>query len=254
MIMSDKFLFITSTNNSGSTVLLRFLEKCRNVLSLYGEGQYFAEEYLPVPVNFDVGRIWTEKAEVFADNNNYNWPEIKSTWESIWKKDAKYNNIIYNRVFVEKSAPNVLRAELLAREFENSYFIIMVRNPYAVTEGIKRQKGYSTERCINHWIASTKKQIENINSLKNNTWFTYENLCENPGQIEAQIKGFIPELADISFKHEIKVNPLEIGMRTGLKNFNEAQISKLLPEDIAIINSCLSSERELLNYFGYEMI
>jgi hypothetical protein len=252
--MSDKFLFITSTNNSGSTPLVRFLEKCRNIISLFGEGQYFAEIYMPLPVNNDVGRVWTEKAEIFEDNNNYNWEMIKHTWYEIWKKDPQYINIIYNRILLEKSAPNVLRAKLLEKEFENSYFMIMVRNPYAVTEGIKRQKGYSTERCISHWINSTKKQVENINTLSRCTWFTYENLCENPGKIEDQIKGFMPELADISFKDEIIVNAIEGNGKNGLKNFNENHIKNLLPEDIEIINSFLSRETELLNFFGYKMI
>lgn len=252
--MNDKFLFIISTNNSGSTPLVRFLESCRNVISLFGEGQYFVEEFMPLPVNNDVGRIWTEKPEIFEDESNYNWKMIKNTWFEKWKKDPKFNNIIYNRIFLEKSAPNVLRAKLLEKEFENSYFIIMVRNPYAVTEGIKRQKAYTTERCIEHWIKSTEKQIENINGLSKCTWFTYENLCENPRQIESQIKNFLPELADISFKHEITVNSMGVNVTTGLKNYDQPQINNLLPGDIELINSYLSKKTELLNYFGYKLI
>jgi hypothetical protein len=253
--MSDKFLFITSTNNSGSTVLVRFLENCRNIISLFGEGQYSADEFMPLPVENNVARVWTEKAEIFENNDNYNWEMIKNTWMEIWKKDPKYNETFYNRVFLEKSAPNVLRAKLLEKEFANSYFIIMMRNPYAVTEGIKSLKGYDTGRCIRHWVAAARKQMENINSLARNIWFTYENMCDNPEQVLDQVKKFMPELADFSFKGEIILhNPDSERATLGLKNFNDRQIKNLLPEDIAIINSYLSKETEILNFFGYRMI
>ncbi len=248
-----KHLFITVMNNSGSNVLKKYLDKCTCIATLDSEGHQLLDGSIaPIPWELGAGRIFSEKASLFEDTGCYNWQEIKRIWMTEWEKDSRFSQ--GGVILLEKSPPNIFRAGLLEKEFPRSHFIIMVRNPYAVTEGISRRKRYSLARCIQHWVRCTRKQIENINTLQNVVWFTYEDLCSNPESIQKKIAGFLPELHDLQFADNIAVHSLDGNGAKPLQNFNDKQIRNLSPAAIEIINSCLKDNLDIMEFFGYQMI
>src|SRR5437868_2946618 len=166
----EKYLFIICMNNSGSTLLERVLKDCRNVIGFLApggpdqqvNGQRFVTDLMPTPGKLEVRcrRIWSEQADVLADEARYHWPQIKQRWRKEWKRNPKFQTA-NPRVFLEKSPPNVLRAFMLQKHFSDSSFVLMQRNPYAVAEGIRRRTGISLNRCIQHWIRCAQHQIRN---------------------------------------------------------------------------------------------
>jgi hypothetical protein len=261
--MTNKNLFIVCMNNGGSTMIHECLANCENAVVMprsklkpnsatSAEGHVNAGGFMPRPFDHDVGAVWSEKKYIFQNVENYNWPKIKEAWNSKWMLSSKWAES--GRVLVEKSPPNVLRARMMEEQFEDPYFIVMVRNPYAIAEGMRRRWGRSVQRSTRHWVESSKEQIENIENLNNVIWFRYEKLCSKPNYIKKKIINFIPELYDLSFDvsvsgtHAIdKHNSVPIK----ITNFNDRQIRNLSNRDIYAINTELDKAPDVLKYLGY---
>ena len=48
-------------------------------------------------------------------------------------------------ILMDKTNTNIMRVDQLNKYFDNSYFLAMVRNPYAQVEGIMRRNGATVE-------------------------------------------------------------------------------------------------------------
>ena len=118
----NKYLFLTIPNNSGSTVLYKLFRKCRKARLLSEEGHIVYSGSGPRPKRSGCSRIWTEMEHIFSNPERYNWKKIKERWADDWKNGKD------GLVFVEKSPPNVLRAEMLQKQFSNPHFILNVVN------------------------------------------------------------------------------------------------------------------------------
>src|SRR3954468_9737264 len=117
--VAEKYLFIICMNNSGSTLLERVLKDCRNVVGFLApggpdqqvNGQRFVTDLMPTPGKIAVRcrRIWSEQADVLADETRYDWPRIRQRWRRQWRRNPKFRTA-NPRIFLEKSPANVLRA------------------------------------------------------------------------------------------------------------------------------------------------
>jgi len=250
----DKFLFITVPNNSGSKLIVELLKGCKNIIALPREGERF------VDIPRAASRLWTQtkQLEDMLNENNYNFTHIRTEWMKLWEKSAHYDSA-EPKIFMEKSPPNVLRAQMYEKHFPNSYFIIMVRNPYAFVEGIIKRcpKKDRTEEATNHWVETTKKQIENVSILKNNLVFTYEALCDSPKKTEKLISTFLPELADVNLRRKVTLLATVIGPKSrsmAPTNLNERQIEQLSASQINTISNILKNHTNLLDFFGYKIL
>src|SRR5579871_2125191 len=110
-----KHLFLSMINNSGSSMVMDYLATSRSATCLRpsGEGEIIEGQFvvrpglMPEPGALGVRRIWSERAEVFEDPSQYNWPEIKATWNELWELNSIGKSADAS-VGVEKSSPNVL--------------------------------------------------------------------------------------------------------------------------------------------------
>jgi hypothetical protein len=251
-------------NNSGSTTLHSYLKKCENAISLPKksglehistsfEGHLLAKEHMPTPNDLDIIAIFSEKQDIFEDSKNYNWSAIRKTWNSLWKESCEWDDS--GMVLLEKSPPDLLRARLLEKNFSNSYFLVMVRNPYAVIEGMNRRYGHSLESGAKHWCRTASKNIYNINNLDNVVYFTYEQMCDNHSVVSKKISNILPELYDLDFGEETDgVHSIDGYGKRGLINFNKKQISRFDTRHFNIINSVLKKNKNILHFFGYNII
>jgi sulfotransferase family protein len=259
----DKYLFIICMNNSGSTLLERVLRDCRNVIGFptpggpdqQVNGQRFVTDLMPTPGKMDIKcrRIWSEQASVLADESRYDWPRIKNRWRREWARNLKFQTT-NAPVFLEKSPANVLRAAMLQKHFEKSFFILMHRNPYAVAEGIRRRTRLPIERCIQHWIRCAQQQMENENILKHAIRLGYEQLSAEPVYCRQQLIGLIPELDDVDLGKEVAVQSIEGQLRQPIVNYNQKQIALLSAEDLNQINRYLDAVPDVMAHFGYDSI
>lgn len=257
----EKYLFIICMNNSGSTLLERMLRQCRNAVAFPAtpdaqtNGQQFAREYMPIPGRMKpkCRRIWSEQADVLEDDTSYNWPMIKRKWRARWAGNPKFQTAS-TRVFLEKSPPNVFRATMLQREYPNSYFILMHRNPYAVVEGIRRRGKIDIKRGIRHWIHCSRKQMDNERRLKRTIRTSYEELSEKPDDCRKQIVEFVPELDDLDMRREVAVQAVDGKIRQQIVNYNPKQIALLSQADLAEINAELDRVPDVMKHFGYDYV
>ena len=93
----------------------------------------------------------------------------------------------------------------------------------------------------------------NINNLKT-VWLTYEELCDTPGKAKKKIIEFMPEIKSLNFNQRLTLPSIRGRYTSKLHNFNKEQIKRLSKKDIDEINSFLSPRKDLLDFFGYELL
>ena len=235
---NHKFLFILSPPYCGSTLLTQIIStskkiSCNNYIATM-EGQL-----LPELRNHMFNKKRWDK------NNIYDWYKIKSVWMKYWDQSKP--------ILMDKTTTNIMRFDEIKKEFDNTYAICLVRNPYTVIEGIMRRNSKSIEFAVEFCIKTLQYQKYNIENNKNLTWITYSELCDNQNLISKKIKSILPEINDLNFNkifsaHNFKNKSLKI------TNLNNEKISKLKKTDISIINKTLLKEKEILNFFNFQII
>ena len=130
-------LFIICPNNSGSTFLKNVLATASQTWNLVREGQHIYGFAGPKRY-YGMHLIWASKQEwvdMFCDDRVYNWQRSRKAWYF-----QAFSRNPEAKIFVTKSPPFLLYVDQLQRHFTNAKFIFMVRNPYAVVEGIYRRR------------------------------------------------------------------------------------------------------------------
>ena len=127
-------------------VLTAALESCRATWRLPQEGQMIRGFAGPVTYRalggpggeqWFPGLLWASERswlDLFTQPSSYDWPLTRKAWYFHARAHAPDAS-----VFVTKSTQHLLHAEQLVRHFRNARFLFMVRNPYAVCEGICRR-------------------------------------------------------------------------------------------------------------------
>ena len=255
--MKFKHIFILGPNNSGTTLLMRIMKTNKLVVGMKWEGKLAAKKFEPHPPNFGMKSLWTEKKE-FASPSQYNWPEIKKCWIKEWKKDKKYNNNKNNDMFLlEKTPMHMLLVDQLCKEFDKPFFIAMMRNPYAVAEGILRKTTHTdVKRIATHLAKCLTLQMSNIEKLGNDcVHFTYEDFTNTPLIKELFSKSKYPQLADVDFDKEYTVQSYKGEHSVNkITNYNDVQIKNISNEDLKIINGVYKNYKKEFEFFNYEII
>lgn len=241
-------LFLLIPNNSGSTFLAKAIAACRQVASLPREGQYVPGFQGPTPIQQGVGAVWTEKEVLFTDEANYDWRGTRK----IWAFHARGREGEPSRLFVEKSPPNVLRAAMLERHFPRSRFLLMVRNPYAMAEGVMRQNPAAGPavaarhvlRCL-HWQAINHKRWPSAPLL------SYESLCADPEAAAARLRDWLPALADLDLSRPVAVKRR---YHESARDMNDEQIDRLDTATLAELNRVFRTGEDLLAQFNYRLM
>ena len=134
--MITAHLFVVCPNNSGSSFLASALAACRAVWSLPREGQGIPGYAGPVTTRDPELAIWAagpRSIGLFTDPARHDWARTRKAWYFFARAHDPGAS-----VFVAKSSQHVFQVGQLARHFRNPRFAFMVRNPYAVCEGICR--------------------------------------------------------------------------------------------------------------------
>ena len=233
---SHIFLFILSPPYCGSTLLNQILStsknvSCNNYLGVR-EGQLLPR----------VKKIMFKK-DRWENKEEYPWAFIKKEWLKYWDFRKK--------ILLDKSCTNIMRLEAINKFFENSFYIALVRNPYAQAEGIIRRNNASAEYAANFAIKCLQYQKENYLLKKRNVLFiSYEDLCDKQEDIVEKIYRFLPDLEDI--KIDLKFSAHNFNSK--VQNLNQKKIKKLTDNQLLIINNIFKKESELLNFFNYKLI
>ncbi|PHN06445.1 sulfotransferase [Flavilitoribacter nigricans] len=235
-----KFLFILSPPYCGSTLLNELISTSRavSVNNAYGsrEGQT-----LPT-----VRAIMFDHQDRWNASHDFDWKKIKREWMKYW--DLTYP------VLLEKSPPNLVRAESISKVFDPAFFIIFYRNPYAHCESLMRRNKVTPQNAANFALKSLRHQRDNKEHLENAIVISYEMLTTEPERAVALLASHIPELKDIDINRSFSAHNFQKQEKMKIKNLNQAKLENLSREDIHAINGIFEKQQELLTYFGYQML
>jgi len=244
---NKKWVFLVGCYNSGTTLLSELLGQHPEISALPTEGHFITDQFVK---DYDIGlpRMWVEREDLFCLNENDTGPDpirIKKEWGM---------RLDLNKpVLLEKSPPNSAKTRWLQKNFENTYFIGIVRNGYAVAEGISRKadpkhliNSWPVEKSAFQWARSNEILRQDSKHLERFLWVNYEDLAENTVGTLTQITDFIgiDPFKQFSSDQQWSIHEREEKIR----NMNPESIAKLSPEQISTINQVAG---DMLDKFSY---
>ncbi len=257
-------LFGISANSSGSSFLMAALATSRATWNLDREGQmmlgYVGPNILwphPAVLLWASERRWID---LLTDPGSYDWPRTRKAW--YFQAFARDPDAC---VFYTKTPSHLLLVDELTRHFHNAKFLFMVRNPYAVCEGICRfYRGAAPtagrrpppenlpEAAARHAVTCMAWQRRNLEAHGHRgVFFTYETMCAEPERVARDIRALVPELDDLNLRQRLWVKGQYHEMLTDM---NARQIARLGAEDLAAFNRVFRRHEDVLAHFGYAVM
>ena len=244
---NKSWVFLVGCYNSGTTLLAELLGQHSSISALPTEGHFITDQFVK---DYDIGlpRMWVEREDLFCLTEDDHGPDpirIKKEWGM--RLDLS------KPVLLEKSPPNTARTRWLQKHFENSYFIGIMRNGYAVAEGISRKadpshlrEGWPIEMSAYQWKRSNEVLLNDAKHLKRFMWVKYEDLAENTGGVLSQISDFIGIQGNNHFESGKSVAIHERNEK--VRNMNAESFGRLSREQINRINEVAG---DMLDKFDY---
>lgn len=238
----QKWVFIVGCYNSGTTLLHRLLAEHELVGSMPNEGQFFTR-LLPRGADIGLPRLWAMRPDYFHwtedSQASIDADRIKRDW-------AWFYNHPQRPVLLEKTILNSARTRWLQQRFENSHFIGLYRNGYAVAEGIHRKEGHDIRIAAKQWAVSNEILLNDATHLCHYHSLRYEDLVADPRSAMQGVCRFLElsELSDAVFQKEFTVHKFS----SGIRNMNDDSFARLSAEQRAIVNEEAGDVLRRLDY------
>jgi hypothetical protein len=209
-IDQHRYIFVCGLHRSGTSVLFRSLREHPEVSGFQGtpspedEGMHLQTVYLPSGRYGGAGAFGfhpeTHLTESSPLVNEADRRKLFSEWSRYWNLSKTY--------LLEKSPPNIIRTRFLQAMFPNSYFIVMLRHPLAVSYATQKwYRKYKINwrgfpRIFEHWLVcheifqSDRKYLQNVFVVK------YEEFVAKPYSWVNEMYRFLG-LSDYSLSQKI---------------------------------------------------
>jgi len=246
----EKPIFIFGCCNSGTTILWNTLKKHKGLSGPEVEGQDLEE--LPDSMKHYLGkatfRLWAHprfKLCYYSTEYEYDLRD-KKIIEKVYQKYLSSQTRL-----IVKSPADSLRARLIQSYFPDAYFIAIVRNGYAVSEGIVRKRKEDPDRSEFHGLHTTIEEAAEQWFRANNIILShqkfllkykivrYEDLVENPKKVLHSVLDFC------------ELNQQDFPIPFFDKNLNEKQILRLQDYEIETITRIA---QPMLIHFDYKIL
>lgn len=246
----NTWVFIVGCYNSGTTLLSEILGNHPSISALTTEGHFITDQFIQ---DYKIGlpRMWVEREDLFCLTENDTGPDpirLKKEWAM--RLDTR------KPILLEKSPPNSAKTRWLQEHFKNSKFIGIIRNPYAVSEGITRKANpthlidsWPIEMSANQWLRSNTILKNDSKHLKSFQWISYEDFTEDTQATLKKITDFIGIEEFPKFESNKSWSIHE--RNENIKNMNSQSINNLDSKQIEKINNVLGDQ---LSEFNYEKI
>jgi hypothetical protein len=244
------WVFLVGCYNSGTTLLAELLGQHPSISALPTEGHFITDQFVK---DYDIGlpRMWVEREDLFHLTETDSGPDPVRV-----KKEWAMRLDLGKPVLLEKSPPNTARTRWLQQHFENARFIGMVRNAYAVAEGITRKadprhlrEGWPIEMSAWQWKRSNEILQQDSEYLQHFMWVKYEDLAANTAGILNKITDFakIPRFGDFDTTQSWAIHE----RNERIRDMNAESIARLSRVQIDRINQVAA---DMLESFGYDRL
>lgn len=242
----ERWVFLVGCYNSGTTLLHDVLATHPHIGSMVWEGQFFTDQ-LPLPKALGLPRLWALAPERFrlreGEGEGVNTARLKRQW------GAQYNDP-HRPILLEKSPTNAGRTRWLQQHFPGAHFIGIVRNGYAVAEGIHRKAGHPLETAAEQWRVSNEIMFEDFEHLERKILVRYEDLTESFDTSMSEIARFLG-LEGSYFG--AKERSWKIHEQTSsVRNMNPRSLASLSSDDVERIHAVAGPLLERLGYTASE--
>lgn len=253
--LEDKqWVFVLGCYNSGTTLLQRLMQVHPDIAAMPAEGVAFTDVIVR-PEEYGWTRMWWKCANSLREDSDYSEASamrLKRQWSRLTDKPlAPY--------ILEKSIVNVVHAPFYAHYFNKPKFIHLIRNGYAVSEGIRRKAvpsrwnneiysdKYPISLCARQWVET----LETVDALRQSGISVldiyYEELAADPDAVLARIFKF---LGLVALPMEVKELDWKVhGTKSKVKDMNRKSIQGLSQKDMDEVTSIAG---EWLKKFGYK--
>lgn len=242
----NKWIFVIGCNNSGTSILQRIMSQTGRISTMELEGQRYTKVF-PRAMRRGKERVFMEYENDLIINSDKGRDEAaRLVFDWLENVSPPLHDYV-----LEKTPVNFLRMEWLDKMLPNCYFIGLVRDGYAVSEGIRRKSHKSIERAAIQWNRANEALENNKTRVENYMELRYEDLVEKPKDAFVKISEFIgiqPLDIDAAINIDYGLKTVSSEKITGLKNLNENSISRLSVDDIGIINQYAEA---MLKKHGY---
>ncbi|MCS3864621.1 sulfotransferase family protein [Salinibacter ruber] len=250
----DRWIFIIGCYNSGTTLLNAILSTHHQLSGLECEGVALTDA-LPRPEEYGWTRMWCRCFDQMRLEPGPGMEErarrVKRQWSFSYPRNAT--------CLLEKSIANTARIPFLDAYFQPAYFIYLVRDGYAVAEGIQRKANparwnhpvyedlYPIELCAEQWKVTDEVVKQDREVVERFLRVHYEDLASNPKSTIRRITDFlgIEPIDDSKLKKKWGVH----GYERPIQNMNPRSYARLSSEDMETIEKTAGV---LLRKYGYE--
>ena len=201
---SHKFVFVCGLQRSGTTMLYRSLSEHPAISKLEGterpgnEGQHNQTVYPAAATHGRAGRFafmsesrLTEASPLVSDANRR---KLFQEWSRFWDLDRPY--------LMEKSPPNLIRTRFLQAMFPDSYFIVILRHPIAVSCATAKWSDTRPHSLMQHWLVAHDIFASDIPHLRRVHVVRYEDLVADPDRVLGDAFAFLG-LDDVAAGREV---------------------------------------------------
>ncbi len=247
-VPKDKtWVFLVGCYNSGTTLLAELLGQHPSISALPTEGHFITDEFVK---DYDIGlpRMWVEREDLFRLTEEDRGPDPLRV-----KKEWGMRLDLNKPVLLEKSPPNTAKVRWLQAHFENAHFIGIVRNAYAVAEGISRKAdpqhlvdSWPIEMSAYQWKRSNEILQQDSEHLKRFLWVKYEDLASDTVSTLNKITNFVGISDFESFESDRSWSIHERDEQ--IRNMNADNIERLSREQIDLVNQVAG---DMIESFGY---
>lgn len=239
-----KWVFIVGCYNSGTTLLHKILSCHHLIGSMPIEGQMCSNQFV-TPKQLGIPRLWATKKHHFHLIESSTPTSVSIKLKRQW---GHCFNDLNRPILIEKSITNAARIRWLNQNFENAYFISLIRNGYAVAEGIKRKTGQDISLAARQWAISNQIMLEDLKKVPNKMDITYEEFTQSPELTLKAIADFIG-VENTFIQNGVTAKNWSIhGVTSQIQNMNQVSLERLDVNERQLIEDEAIS---MLQKFGY---
>ncbi len=152
-------------------------------------------------------------------DTRFDWGRISEVWHRHWD--------LQKSVLLEKSPPHLCRSAELVRHFSPACFLLLLRDPLAICEALKRRNGMDWKSAAQRWLNWLELHQQCQKELSNPLTVYYEDFVSQPEDCCQRILGWLPTLQHLDARADVEAHAIDGTHKRPLKNMNPQKMARV---------------------------